>query len=105
VFARGAAPVRTAWREAGRPGAPRLVALAYYALGPDAADLARAYLSDYYASMGEYAATAVSGALTSPHLVRDQVAAFADAGCDELVLFPCSPDREQLRRLADVTLG
>ncbi len=32
-------------------------------------------------------------------------AAFADAGCDELVLFPCSPDREQLRRLADVTLG
>jgi alkanesulfonate monooxygenase SsuD/methylene tetrahydromethanopterin reductase-like flavin-dependent oxidoreductase (luciferase family) len=104
-FTQGAAPVRKAWQEAGRPGAPRLVALAYYALGPDAADLARGYLADYYASLGEYAYLAVSGALTSPAALREQVAAFADAGCDELILFPCSPDREQLRRLADVTLG
>ena len=37
--------------------------------------------------------------------MREQVAAFADAGCDELILFPCGPDVEQLRRLADVTLG
>jgi hypothetical protein len=42
--------------------------------------------------------------MTSEAGVREQVAAFADAGCDELILFPCSPDVEQLRRLAEVTL-
>jgi hypothetical protein len=47
----------------------------------------------------------VSGALTSEAAVRDGVAEFADAGCDELILFPCSPNPEQLQRLADVTLG
>jgi alkanesulfonate monooxygenase SsuD/methylene tetrahydromethanopterin reductase-like flavin-dependent oxidoreductase (luciferase family) len=105
VFAQGAAPVRAAWQEAGRSGAPRLAALGYYALGPDAATLAQGYLSDYYAFAGEYAAMVVSGALTSEAAIREQVAAFADAGCDELILFPCSPELDQLRRLADVTLG
>jgi len=85
--------------------APRLAALGYYALGPDAAALAQGYLSDYYAFAGEYAAMVVSGALTSEAAIREQVAAFADGGCDELILFPCSPELDQLRRLADVTLG
>jgi alkanesulfonate monooxygenase SsuD/methylene tetrahydromethanopterin reductase-like flavin-dependent oxidoreductase (luciferase family) len=105
MFAQGAAPVRSAWQEAGRPGAPRLVCLGYFALGPDAAALAEGYLTDYYAFAGDYTAMVVSGALTSEAAVRDGVAAFADAGCDELILFPCSPNPEQLQRLADVTLG
>lgn len=104
AFAQGAAPVRAAWQEAGRPGAPRLVSLGYFALGPDADERARRYLSDYYAFAGDYASMVVSGALTSETKLREQVAAFADAGCDELILFPCSPDPEQLRRLADVAL-
>jgi alkanesulfonate monooxygenase SsuD/methylene tetrahydromethanopterin reductase-like flavin-dependent oxidoreductase (luciferase family) len=104
-FAQGAAPVRAAWQEAGRSGAPRMAALGYFALGPDAAALAEGYLSDYYAFAGDYLPMVVSGALTSEAMIREQVAAFADAGCDELILFPCSPDPEQLRRLADVTLG
>ena len=36
AFAQGAAPIRQAWSDGGRSGAPRLVALGYYALGPDA---------------------------------------------------------------------
>ncbi|MDT7622149.1 MAG: hypothetical protein QOF99_3050, partial [Pseudonocardiales bacterium] len=44
-------------------------------------------------------------ALTTEADIRDTVAGFADAGCDELVLFPCSPDVDQLRRLADVALA
>jgi alkanesulfonate monooxygenase SsuD/methylene tetrahydromethanopterin reductase-like flavin-dependent oxidoreductase (luciferase family) len=105
AFAQGAAPIKQAWSEAGRAGAPRLVALGYYALGPDATALAEDYLTDYYAFAGPYAKMAAEAALTSEDVVREQLAAFADAGCDELILFPCSPDVDQLRRLADVTLG
>jgi alkanesulfonate monooxygenase SsuD/methylene tetrahydromethanopterin reductase-like flavin-dependent oxidoreductase (luciferase family) len=105
MFAQGAEPVRAAWQEAGRSGAPRFVALGYYALGPDAPALAESYLSDYYGFLGDYASMVVSGAATTEAAVRDQVTAFADAGCDELILFPCSPRIDQLRRLADVTLG
>jgi alkanesulfonate monooxygenase SsuD/methylene tetrahydromethanopterin reductase-like flavin-dependent oxidoreductase (luciferase family) len=105
AFAQGAAPIKQAWTEGGRSGAPRLVALGYYALGPDATELAQGYLTDYYAFAGPYAKMAADAALTSAELVRENVAAFADAGCDELILFPCSPDVDQLRRLAEIALG
>ena len=105
AFAKGAAPIRQAWSDGGRSGAPRLVALGYYALGPDATALAEGYLTDYYAFAGPYAKMAAEAALTSEDAVREQLAAFADAGCDELILFPCSPEVDQLRRLAGVALG
>src|SRR4051794_3650830 len=105
AFAQGAAPIKQAWSDGGRSGAPRLVALGYYALGPEAAALAEGYLTDYYAFAGPYAKMAADAALTSEELVREQAAAFADAGCDELILFPCSPDVDQLQRLADVALS
>jgi alkanesulfonate monooxygenase SsuD/methylene tetrahydromethanopterin reductase-like flavin-dependent oxidoreductase (luciferase family) len=105
AFAEGAEPIRQAWKDGGRAGTPRLVALAYFALGPAATTLAEGYLSDYYAFAGPYASMVAAGALTSEAKVREQVAAFADAGCDELILFPCGPGVEQLRRLAEVTLG
>jgi alkanesulfonate monooxygenase SsuD/methylene tetrahydromethanopterin reductase-like flavin-dependent oxidoreductase (luciferase family) len=105
AFAQGAAPIRQAWSDGGRSGAPRLVALGYYALGPDATALAEGYLTDYYAFAGPYAKMAAEAALTSEDAVREQLAAFADAGCDELILFPCSPEVDQLRRLAAVALG
>jgi hypothetical protein len=41
------------------------------------------------------------GALTSPGAVRGAVEAFAGAGCDELILFPCSPDIAQVDLLAE----
>src|SRR5690349_11165106 len=40
MFAQAVEPVRTAWKDGGKTGAPRLVALGYYALGPDATSLA-----------------------------------------------------------------
>lgn len=103
AFGKGAGPVRRAWSEAGRDGSPRLAALAYYALGPDAGELAEGYLRDYYGFAGAYADHVVAGALTTEAAVRDAVAAFTEAGCDELILFPCSPDADQLRLLADAT--
>lgn len=96
AFTAGADQARRAWREAGRPGAPRLAALAYVSLGDDAGAHARAYLTDYYSFIGDYAERIAAGALTSPRKVADTVAAFTDAGCDELILFPCNPDLTQV---------
>jgi alkanesulfonate monooxygenase SsuD/methylene tetrahydromethanopterin reductase-like flavin-dependent oxidoreductase (luciferase family) len=105
MFNRGAERVRKAWTEAGREGAPRLAGLAYFALGPDAQSLASGYLHDYYGFLGDYAEQVVAGALTSEDAVRQAIAEFTEAGCDELILYPCSPDVDQLHRLAEVGLG
>jgi hypothetical protein len=46
--------------------------------------------------------TSVSAAaLTDTAAVHDAVAAYAEAGCDELILAPCSSDPEQVHLLAD----
>jgi len=105
MFAQTTEPVRQAWKDGGRTGEPRLASLGYFALGPDADALAEGYLRDYYAFAGQYMDMVVSGAAKSESAVRELVRAYADAGCDELVLYPCSPDPDQLKRLADVTLG
>jgi alkanesulfonate monooxygenase SsuD/methylene tetrahydromethanopterin reductase-like flavin-dependent oxidoreductase (luciferase family) len=99
-FAQGAAQARSAWSRHGRDGEPRLAALAYAALGPDARDHADRYLRDYYAFLGPAAEQIAAGALTDPQALRDTVAQFEQAGCDELILFPCNPDPGQVGLLA-----
>ena len=100
AFAAGADQARQAWREAGRAGQPRLAALGYVSLGDDAETYARRYLLDYYGFTGDFAERIAASALTSPQQVADTVAGFADAGCDELVLFPCNPDIAQVSLIA-----
>jgi alkanesulfonate monooxygenase SsuD/methylene tetrahydromethanopterin reductase-like flavin-dependent oxidoreductase (luciferase family) len=100
-FRQGAEHVRAAWRAAGREGEPRLMALAYYALGDQAEAAANRYLGDYYAFLGEYASMVVDSAATDAGTVRGYVQAFTEAGCDELVLFPCDADPGQVDLLAD----
>lgn len=88
--------VRQAWADAGNEGEPRLASLGYYALGDSAEQDAHAYLTDYYAFLGaEVAEMVAAGAATDPDQVRAHLAAFEAAGCDELVLFPCSSDPVQ----------
>jgi alkanesulfonate monooxygenase SsuD/methylene tetrahydromethanopterin reductase-like flavin-dependent oxidoreductase (luciferase family) len=99
-FREGAAKLRAAWEAAGREGAPRTMALAYFALGERAEHAANNYLGDYYAFLGEYAGTIAAGAATDAATVKQYVQGFTDAGCDELVLFPCDPDPEQVDLLA-----
>lgn len=96
AFAAGADQARRAWREAGRDGEPRLAAIAYVSLGDGAEAHARRYLGDYYAFLGGFAEQIAAGALTSPQKAGDTVTAFKDAGCDELILFPCNPDVAQV---------
>jgi len=102
TFAQVAQAVRTAWEQAGRDGAPRLVSLGYFALGADAADAATRYLSRYYGFNAEAADHAMAGAMTSEDKVAAGIRAFVDAGCDELILFPCTADPGQVDHLAAV---
>jgi alkanesulfonate monooxygenase SsuD/methylene tetrahydromethanopterin reductase-like flavin-dependent oxidoreductase (luciferase family) len=100
VFAAGAERVSEQWRRAGRDGVPRLMALSYFALGADAREQADRYLGDYYAFAGPYAEMVAASAAVSEQLVREQCLAFEQAGCDELILFPCSPELTQVELLA-----
>jgi hypothetical protein len=93
--------LQAAWEAAGREGKPRTMALAYYALGDRAQEAAQAYLGDYYAFLGDYAQMVVDSAAKDADTVKAYVQGFADAGCDELVLFPCDPDPGQVDLLAD----
>jgi hypothetical protein len=70
-------------------------------LGADAERNADSYLKHYYAWLGDEISDAIAGsAATDDDTVRTYLSAFEDAGCDELVFFPCSPDVEQVQLLA-----
>jgi alkanesulfonate monooxygenase SsuD/methylene tetrahydromethanopterin reductase-like flavin-dependent oxidoreductase (luciferase family) len=100
VFASAATKAKAAWTDLGRPGTPALWGQAYFALGDE--DQGEAYLLDYYAFTGPFAAKIAAGNLTSPRAIRDFVRAYEEAGCDELMLLPTVADPGQLDRLADV---
>lgn len=100
-FAEGTEKTRAAWAEAGRDGQPRTQALAYFSLGDRAEEEARAYLTDYYAWLGdEIAELLVAGAAKDAETVKQYVAAYEGAGCDELILCPSSGDPDQVDLLA-----
>jgi alkanesulfonate monooxygenase SsuD/methylene tetrahydromethanopterin reductase-like flavin-dependent oxidoreductase (luciferase family) len=100
AFAGAAAKAWAAWRDLERPGRPQLWGQGYFALGD--ADAGDAYLRDYYAFTGPFAARIAAGNLTSGRAVKDFVRGYAEAGCDHLVLLPTVSDPAQLDRLADV---
>jgi alkanesulfonate monooxygenase SsuD/methylene tetrahydromethanopterin reductase-like flavin-dependent oxidoreductase (luciferase family) len=100
-FAASAQAVREAWSEAGREGVPRVMALAYFGLGPDGQRDAEETLKDYYEWLGDAKDQIAASAATDPDTVRNYASAFEEAGCDELVLFPTSSDPEQVDLLAD----
>jgi alkanesulfonate monooxygenase SsuD/methylene tetrahydromethanopterin reductase-like flavin-dependent oxidoreductase (luciferase family) len=89
------------WSDEGRQGRPRTVSLAYASLGPEGQATAERYLRAYYAFIGPKAERAASGVLTTPEAVRQTVRDYAAAGCDELLLFPCTADPKQLTLLAE----
>ena len=104
LFEAGADRAREVWQARGRPGAPRLLALAYFALGPGARDAADRYLHHYYAFLGPIVDQIAAGALVDASQIEDQVEAFAAAGCDELILLPCDPDPAQVDLLAETVM-
>jgi alkanesulfonate monooxygenase SsuD/methylene tetrahydromethanopterin reductase-like flavin-dependent oxidoreductase (luciferase family) len=91
-----------AWSEAGRSEQPQNAALAYFALGDRAEEDARAYLTDYYAWLGEDTANFIAdSAAKDAETVKQYIQAFEGAGCQELFLFPSSSDPQQVDLPAD----
>jgi alkanesulfonate monooxygenase SsuD/methylene tetrahydromethanopterin reductase-like flavin-dependent oxidoreductase (luciferase family) len=96
--------LEAAWRDAGRDGEPRKLALTYFSLNDDAEAQVRATIGDYYAVAGDYQDMVVAGAAKGKDAVKERVRAFEDVGCDELIMFPASADPEQVDRLAAAVL-
>jgi hypothetical protein len=99
-----AGKVRKAWAESGRDGEPRLVALSYFALGPNAKEGSSKYLKDYYAYLGEWADGIAESAPTTPDALKGLVISFEDLGVHELILDPTIPELGQIDLLADALL-
>jgi alkanesulfonate monooxygenase SsuD/methylene tetrahydromethanopterin reductase-like flavin-dependent oxidoreductase (luciferase family) len=94
---------RAAWTEAGRAGSPRLVAIAYFALGDVAKG--RANIRDYYSVAGDEFADSVAAQVSgSPDVVRNTVKSFEDIGTDELILISGLDDVDEVTRLAEIVL-
>ena len=88
------------WNAAGRAGKPRLVACAYYALGPDAQAGGASYLHHYYGA--EWGPMITQSLLATPEAIKEARKAFADIGTNEFILWPCLPALDQMDRLEDV---
>jgi alkanesulfonate monooxygenase SsuD/methylene tetrahydromethanopterin reductase-like flavin-dependent oxidoreductase (luciferase family) len=100
--AKGAEAAKAAWADAGRDGAPRIMALAYFSLGERAEQDVRDNLMHYYAWLGdEIAGMIAGGAAKDPDTVKQYTAAYAGLGCDELIFCPSSSDPAQVDLLAD----
>jgi alkanesulfonate monooxygenase SsuD/methylene tetrahydromethanopterin reductase-like flavin-dependent oxidoreductase (luciferase family) len=90
------------WTAAGRAGKPRFVGGTYFALGPMAAERAGNYIRNYYAFMGTRADQMASMIPSTVEAVKGVIQAYAETGMDELVLWPCIPDLDQVDRLAEL---
>jgi alkanesulfonate monooxygenase SsuD/methylene tetrahydromethanopterin reductase-like flavin-dependent oxidoreductase (luciferase family) len=101
-FKEGIEQLESAWKEQGREGEPRKMALAYFSLGPDAERNAEQELRDYYAWLGDEVAGMIAGsAAKDADTVKGYIQAFESLGCDEFVLFPTTSDPEQVGLLAE----
>jgi alkanesulfonate monooxygenase SsuD/methylene tetrahydromethanopterin reductase-like flavin-dependent oxidoreductase (luciferase family) len=98
VLRQGIAAARDAWARSGRDGLPRVITARYFSLGPEADAVADAYLEHYYGP--DYFMPARSDTLTSAEGVRAELARLAEAGCTDVVLYPCSGDLDQVERLS-----
>ena len=98
----GAGAFRTAWKQAGRTKKPRLLALAYYSLGDQAEENAKAYINDYYGFAPPYAQAVLANTSVGEDALARTLHAYEKAGCDEVVLAPCSTDLDQIKRLSEI---
>jgi alkanesulfonate monooxygenase SsuD/methylene tetrahydromethanopterin reductase-like flavin-dependent oxidoreductase (luciferase family) len=92
--------VRTAWKDSGRPGDPRIVALTYFSVGEEEASMGA--ILDYYAFLGDMAKDFAQWVPRTAEQIRDRVKAFEDIGVDELFLDATVDDPEQVDRLAEI---
>ena len=89
------------WKNADRPGKPRLVGCFYYALGSDAKERAGAYLRNYYVMLGPMVETMINNLPLTIDEIKARIQAYKDIGADEVIIWPCTTDLEQIDQLAD----
>jgi alkanesulfonate monooxygenase SsuD/methylene tetrahydromethanopterin reductase-like flavin-dependent oxidoreductase (luciferase family) len=94
--------VRKAWKNSGRPGDPRIVALSYFSVGEE--ERAKEYILDYYAFLGDFSSQMAEWIPKTGDAIRDTVKAFEDIGVDELILDATVDEPDQVDRLADIVL-
>ena len=104
AFAEAREKVRAAWEAEGREGEPRLMALAYYSLG-EGSQRGVDNIRDYYDWLGEYGDQIAASVATDADTVKRYVAAFEEAGCDELYMFAGSSDLDQVTELRQALGG
>ncbi|MFI9388427.1 LLM class flavin-dependent oxidoreductase [Kutzneria sp. NPDC052558] len=100
-YGQALARARTLWADHGHANPMPTKAIVFYALGDRAAELANRHLLDYYAFLGPHKEVMARKAITDEQALRECVAGYRDAGCDELLFFPCAADPAQLDLLAD----
>ena len=93
---------RKAWAAGGRSGSPRLVGSIYCAVAPDDPERARAYIRHYYAFLGPGGDAMANAIPTTADAIRRAIDGYAAAGADEVVLWPCLPDLDQVDRFAEI---
>ncbi len=74
--------------------------LFYFALGDDAQQVVQENIGDYYAFVGDYAQQIVDSAATDAETLKGYLAAFEEAGADDVICFPADPDPDQVELLA-----
>lgn len=100
MFKEALGKLNEAWSSAGRDGEPRSMVLFYFALGDDAERVVEENIGDYYAFLGDYAKQIVDSAATDEETLKGYLSAFDEAGADEVICFPASPDPDQVELLA-----
>lgn len=95
---------KAVWAEHGRTDRPHMVSLCYVSLGAGGRERAEEYLRRYYSYIGPKAEMAAKGVISDDQRLREVLDAYAEAGCDELVLFPCTADPEQVDLIAKAAL-
>ncbi|APU14240.1 MULTISPECIES: LLM class flavin-dependent oxidoreductase [Actinoalloteichus] len=93
------------FRRHGREDKPKMVSLSYVCLGAGGRERGGAYLRDYYSYIGPKAERAASAVIVDEDQLRRTVAEFAEAGCDELLLFPCTADPDQVDLISKAVLA
>jgi len=93
--------VRAAWREAGRQGEPRIVALTYFGLRESALETATDYLGHYYGEAGKQFAQWIP---KTPDQLREAARKYEDHGFDELFVDPTLADLTEIDRAAEALL-
>jgi alkanesulfonate monooxygenase SsuD/methylene tetrahydromethanopterin reductase-like flavin-dependent oxidoreductase (luciferase family) len=99
----GRAAVGRAWAQAGRTGRPRIMTGRYFSLGAEADETADEYIHHYYGA--DFFDPARADTLTTGERIQAELGRLSEAGCDDLLLFPCSGDLEQVSLLAEAVSG